>query len=459
MKNSKLLTILKTFSKKEWKAFIKWSRSCYEDGSTGETILKIIANDINLSVIGSNSKLAEQILTNQDVTISERTLANALSQLTEHLELFLTTSEVKKNKQLFDAILLESYAKRGLSSVYYASKHSLKNHSPSLWNNYFKLKVEYNSYFKGFYQNYEESKIGLESLKNTLVKFYNDISDFIILEMENRMIVLGENWKEEINVLKIKYKESSDFTYIFDKIIEMRKHEDENAYYYLRDQLIANLIADEDIVEVLMVHITSYLNLRFKSGEYQLADDVLTFYEIGVRNGYYLTDGKMSPRRFLNIVNTACSLEKQNWAKDFKNDYKHLLESKFEKDIVLLCNAAISFADEDFISVSNILNVNRFKDFDLEYRARLLKLQSHIEIEKENTTYIIDEIKSFKLYIKRNMTQMNEATLKGTQTLLTYIERIVHGKLDHIEEDLAEEKYLMLGKWLNKTIKEKVKKH
>jgi len=49
MKNSKLILILKTFSKKDWKAFSKWSRSCYEPDSTGEMMIRIISKEVNLS--------------------------------------------------------------------------------------------------------------------------------------------------------------------------------------------------------------------------------------------------------------------------------------------------------------------------------------------------------------------------------------------------------------------------
>jgi len=370
--------------------------------------------------------------------------------------MYLIVTEVKNNTLLTDFILLESYAKRGLSSLYKTSKAKLKDTKNTLWTNFFNIKTEYNAYFKNFHPNYDESKIGLISLKNNVVKFYNDISDFIILEMENRTIVIDEDWEDDIAILKSKYKVKTEYTEVFQKIIEMRKDGDEVAYTFLRDLIMENAINDEDVIEVLMVHITSHLNLRFKSGAYELADDVLAFYEIGVKNGYYLTDGKMSPRRFLNIVNTACSLEKQDWAKAFTHDYKHLLESKRKRDIILLCDAAITFADGDFISVANMLNINRFKDFDLEYRARLLKLQSNVELEKENMTYIVDEIRSFKYYIKRNMPRMNEATLKGTQTLFTYIERIIYDKVENIQDDLAKEKYVMLGKWLNKTISDKL---
>lgn len=457
MKNSKLISILSTFSKKDWKAFKKWSRSCYDEKSMGEEIVKILSETKNIRLYQSHNELIAYFQQKKNITGTKGSIANALTLLVEHLEDFLIEKEIKSNRQLKNSILIESYAKRGLTTHFLQVKNDLRqNEMNSLWSNHYQLRAEYNAYFNGFYQNYDESKEGLIRLHESMVNFKKDISDFIQLEMINRNIVLDENWDQEIAKMQNPDLIQTKYTEIFDLVISMRKHNNENAYHELRKIILKDDMENNEIVEILMVHLTSYLNLRFKKGEYHLADDVLAFYRIGITNGYYLTNGKITPRRLLNIVNTACSLKKQKWAQEFVSDFDHLLDTKLRDDIVLLCKAAIHFADEEFDAVSDILNTKRFKNFDLEYRARLLKLQSNVEIEQHNHSYILDEIRSFKFYLKRNESKLNIATVKGTKTLLNYIERIIEKDLNNIKEDLQLEKYIMMGRWLNKTIDKKL---
>jgi len=456
MKPSKLIAILNTFSKKDWKDFKKWSRSCYDDGSTGKIIISILSTSKQLKTFKTNKELQSLISTYGLIKLSTGSLSNALTLLSENLDLFLATREIKKNRQLLTPILLDSYAAQGLSFLFTDLKNEIEETDNGLWTDYYRIKAEQIAYYKGFYQNYDESKIGIQKLSERIQHFNKDISDFVILEMLNRSLVLNEDWKDEIALLKNTKSIATKYTNIFQRVVEMRESENEASYQFLRNEIINNSSLDEEIIEVLMVHITSFLNRRFIKGEYNLADDVLEFYTIGVMNGYYLTDGKMSPRRFLNIVNTACSLEKQEWANKFTLDFNHLLENKHRENVVLLSEAAVQFADGDFQEVSKLLNVKRFKDFDLEYRARLLKLQSNIETEKDNLSYIQDEIRSFKFYIKRNETKMSEPTMKGTKTLLKYLERMIDNNIENIEEDLSQEKYLMLGRWLKKSIAEQL---
>jgi len=455
MKPSKLLAIISTFSKKDWKEFKKWSRSVYEVGSTGARMVDCLTSIKNIEKYNSNKELQSVIKEKSELNINDRSLANALTQLTENIDLYLAIQTVVSNPLLKSSALLDNYAARGISTLFHDLKDEIDTHSTSIWDNYHRIHSEFLSYFKGFYPNYTESRSGLLRLITSILHFTKDISDFVMLELVNRSLILNEDWKDQIAALEVATETRTKFSNLFEQVFSMRKDESETAYRHLREEIINGHTLEPEIIEILMVHITSFLNRRFKKGEYKLAADILEFYTIGVRNGYYLTDGKMSNRRFLNIVNTACSLGKQDWAFQFTEDFAHLLQQNQRSNVEQLCRAAVHFANNDFGEASLILSTHKFNDFDIEYRARLLKLQSNVEIEKDNYSYIKDEIRSFHYYLKRNSTKMSEATRLGTKTLLKYLDRVLKNDLDEIEEDLNSEKYLMLGRWLRKSIREK----
>ena len=62
MKNSKLIPILKTFSKQDWNEFKRWHRSTCERGSNAEKIVIVLSNIKHWSAILSNAEIIEILL-------------------------------------------------------------------------------------------------------------------------------------------------------------------------------------------------------------------------------------------------------------------------------------------------------------------------------------------------------------------------------------------------------------
>jgi len=447
---STLIQLLALFDRADWTQFNKYVKGQHSSGTIHSLIVEDLQKHINTQEAINNSTLAAALKTKHGLPQDTRTIVNVLTQLTKTVESYMVQSHLEKNPPHKSAILAAALADRGAKDLFYKfSKTQENQHTDDLWQHYYSMAMYFNSYFGGFHDTYDSSKLALQSLSTELATFYSELSHFISLEMINREQVLQEDWQQSIIQLTTPNEITTPKTTTFKQLEELRLKGSRRSFDYLTKYLQQSESKKTVVNEIILVHLLSFINRQEKAGNHEYTKELLALYTWGVTSGTYLNKGIMSPRRYLNIVNTACALDQLTWCQSFIKEYSNLLDNKLKDQAIIVASSSLAFSRGEFADTLAALQKYRFKDFDLELRARILRLQCKFELDCQNIHYLQDEFNSMKYFIKRNTSQVSEATTKGILTLIKYLSAIARRKgSPTMTASIANEKYLMNKRWL-----------
>ena len=459
MKQNKLGNYLTSFSDKDWASYHKFSKSTYSDTSDYQLVINYIKK--HKSRYEPDHMDVEYLRKKIRPTASKQVFANVISNLCKHIEKFLVWVEVENDSMIEDTLLLQALGKRGLTEQFYKQKEKSKIKRDSLpiglWHNYHDFMAEYLLYFCNMTSDIKVSKIALDNSYQELKKFVAAMTHYISLEMQNRNVLLQENWDKQLNNFTKKYKINHDLELIIDQLIEMKVNKTITSYEYLLRE-VENSELSSEIRYTILIHLRSFISHKTIRGDNTHRYKLIELQKYGLANDILFPSGKIPAPRFINIIHRACDMKDYKWAIEFINQYSNLVPNTNPKSIKTLGLAQIESSKGNFESVLMLLANTKYNIFEQEMRAKWLILCANYELNKDNYSIIESNITNFRYFIKRNKKNTTQLTVESLSNMTKYLLSIAKGKrLDITLKQVTEEKNLFFRIWLRTKILEKMK--
>jgi len=482
MKNTNVIQVLKTLSKKEIKEFGKYLKSIYrEDG--GIYLLYEYLKKCHPNFVDKNIErvfIEKKIFPNS--VNSQRTLFDATSLLLKALKEFLVKKRLEKNSIARDFLFLEELKERRLDNL--------------------------------FFQEIEKTESRWNEEKNAGIEYLHDVFKL------NMMRLLHPSWNviDKKNVDSVDLIELLDTYYIASKLYWTLCNHTTNSFannttnekqYFVDD--VIKFASLSEFQQKPQIRILSQLTNAFlydKLGNYQTIkkdflghlniyneyekNDFLNFfiilnnkigtadafrelfelYDFYVQEKLILEDGTISFGSFLNIVNLGCRASRLNitnleWVENFIATYKDALKAGSQKEATISYGEVIiAMNKKDYAkALENLREVN-LKNAFYGVQIRCYLLQCYYELGGYENSFE-DLIKSFKKFLKDNQTPSSDFKIKFGKFIF-YITKINNIKnaitlratknkdlnLKKLLEELKKEKSVAYKSWLSQKIKE-----
>lgn len=415
MDSSKLILLLKTLNRKEWKAFSDFIQSPYFNKN--KELIQLFEylrkqSDKDFPSMEIQREAVHQYLFGSSV-YDEKRLNHLLSQL------FLLTQRF---------LSLQYYEASSFYPDYFAAKVLLEREQEKAYNYQFRKLDEYveqqpyrdalysyqqtllfelsNRHFysqqvhrqndslqqasRHFDVFYLQNKLRMVCMMLDRQKFLPEQNDVGVLEAILLMVEKEERFLQD-PVIKIYFR-----------LLKMLEEPERKAnFVQFQVELLRHkhLFREEEVRQLFLLAI-NYCVDQIRNGNKDFAQPLLQLYTKGIEDEVLLDKGRISPWTYKNIVKLGLGLRQYDWVESFVKSYTHMLNPREREDAFHFNLADLYFHKKDYKKALEHLNLVEFSDihYSLDAKATLLK----IFYETEEIDAMLSLISSFKIFLKRN---------------------------------------------------------
>lgn len=412
MKDLKLISLLKTFSKSEIKDFEKYIQSSFLNKS-GEYISNFFDNIKKFYPEFNQENFSRQNIFKSIYPKEKYNDARMRKLISETMKLCLDFLAVKRfmeddvEKGMF---ILDELEKRNSDTLFEIKSKELskKLESQKIKDyEYYKRRHELIQKIKGFYFNRERKKsIALfDEEIETLAKYFSllFIHKFIERFKEKRSFTdknfalplfneiksfASENYLGKENLFDLYYTELLLYTSGEEKYFFSLKHIKEKLF---------NKIAKNSLSTIYST-LTNFATEQLEQGKTNYLNELFILQKEILKRKLY--GNIFSEFLFLNIVTTAVRLNELKFAEKFIVEYKDKMNEDVKKSTYSYCLASILFAKKQYSEALETLAKIHFGFSLHKYLIKNLTLKIHYELNETEVIYSI--IDSFKHTLKRD---------------------------------------------------------
>lgn len=478
MINSKLIQLLRTFSKSEFNEFEKFVSSPYfADGRIYLSLLNELKKhypDFNpdkltrekiYSVLYPGKKFKDTVIF---------TITSGLYKLAKE---FLSDIEIRNSKSLKELLINHQFHKRGLTDIFHRS---------------------FEMYYSKLYDNpYDSSNIKmlldadelalqhyslLGKYENLNEAFEKHTHNFIMSIIENLSKLIHDihvnQWAYNINIDKItavrlvkifnfeqiplitNNVKTLKICSIYNNIINFCFNQDEKTYFELKKDIIKNLnsFSQNELYELFIILSDFCQDLIFKKDGY--IRELLKLFKLMLKKDMYL-DPKfefMHMALFRNILAAAIRNKELKWAQEYVKKYSLKLNPQIRNNAYNFSNAFIEFSRKNYVEALQYANKVAFEDFFYKRDIKQLTLQIYYELNYfEEFLSFCD---SYKHFLNTNR-KINSTIRKQYMNLITYSSIMMNIKnksksypLEKLEKEINNDTIVPLKSWLLQKISE-----
>ena len=473
MHNSKLLRVLRQFTKSERKSFLNFISSPYHSSNTKINslityLLKLIENQIHdehpqfnrnaiWSEITENEPInypylrkiaSDAIKIVEDFMIIEQ-LNNDVNVRTH---LLLENSKTRENKILQD-IAISRYEQNKL--LFLRRRNSVNIFNTQIIKNLFILRDLDKL-------RYKES--GIDEMIFELDKFY--ITEKLKLLCE----LLSRNWDLDV----------SEFTFFKDILNEVDNNEkfrvpsimiyyyiyltysepEQIDYYYKLKNLLLEHYSEFDEYEAksLFDATLSYGIARMNKGDQDFELETLNLFKYALEHDAIILNGKIDPYSFKIIVMIGLRLSDFEWVEYFIDTYIKMIPED-DRDNSLSYNLALlNFYKKDYTKVLMLLQQIEYEDLTYNLGAKSMLLATYYELGEFDPLFSFMD--SFKVYLNRKKYKIPKNFIDGYLNLIKFTRRLMNLpvgdkiQLEKLEKDLKATNDVASIKWLLEKIEQ-----
>lgn len=422
MINSKLFSLLDSFSEKDIKEFRKFISSDFFSGGRN---YKVILNQLLKLKKKGLDKITPQILHSKlypGKQFSIQTLNNRFSELFKLAEEYLIIKTLRENKTEKDRILLIAYHRNKSGKLFRSrlsrSKEYLNSMHESDSKYLFlafldKLDISFSkdsfisedTYRKYFENSQNVTALLLKSLfdfgyefiqqEQTNRNFGFNIVNEILAKLELDDAFIKKLYKSEIIIFKIVAME-----YYFYNIF---KNPDNEKNFFEARKIFEELklSMDEDYIREVYKKLTNYCILRQNQGVKTFNDELFKLYNDILKLKIYSDHNNVFPQTtFRNYVMIGIILKKKDWTEKFIKKYSKELPGDIRADEVNLSFSKLFFSNKDY--EKSLQYISGFKGMNyLHYNdSSVLKLCTYYETKKYEDAFF--EMDKFRHYIRNH---------------------------------------------------------
>lgn len=410
MKNSYLITILTSFSKKEAKDFKKWLNSPMHNQRED-------VEDLFSYLIASNHLYDDKYLQKERIfkkvfprqAYDDAKLRQTIHFLTKAVEEFLVFNQWRSDDLNFQLTLSNIFRKRDLEKAF---KKSIK-----ITNN----KKEDNSlrnadyFWNEFIYQSEIYSFTMQKGKRQAIQNFKEISDaldlsyisnkikYLCLVVSQKAIVNTNYDIQMVDVILKQIEERSLYDIpsigVYYYIYRATTAPQELEHYNKLKSIITNQYAvfPKHELDIIVKLVINYCTAKMNKGLAQFRRDAFEFQKMWIEKGLFKADNVMDPHVFRNIVVSGCIQKEFDWVNNLIENYKDFLPPAQKDKVAHFCKAIYFFIKGDYDDAQDLL-------LQFDYDDNLLTAQAKSML--------------IRLYYEQDEFDLLEAQLESTRTYL-----------------------------------------
>lgn len=463
MEDSKLILLLKTFDKEDWRWFRKFLLSPYFN-SREELILLfdyLRKQAPDFGPLGlKKEKIFKKIFPKQP--FNEKDLSYSMSYLLSLAEKFLMQRQFEDSPPNMNNHLLRSLVNRQLNKHYNFHFDKFEKQLQT----YQTVHIDY------YLQQYHLAEIAhthfeTQNLRQNdnqqLQETHRHLNQFYFLhllkhscELLTRKKAYGGEFQPLLTDSVIHFLQQQEnidpLLSIFLQIYTLLKEENPSSDFELLKTLLQQF---EDKIpqsekRFIFLHAINYCLLQINKNNQPnyYVEQSLELYLKGIKEGFLLNNGYLSPWTFKNVIRLGLNLKRYSFTEDFIQTYHKQLELEFQEDALHYNLANLYYQKKDYQTAQIHLIQVQFSDIFYTLGAKTMLLK--IYYVQEEIEALFSLMASFSIYLRRNKKISSDyrATFSNFNSLLSQIVRAQKDKIPAIVEKINNTKQLTERKWL-----------
>ncbi len=465
MDSSKLINLLKTFSKSEIKDFGDFIDSPYYNKN--KELAHFCAYLRKYAPHFPPKKIERKVVFKKlfpKEKYEEKKLNHLMNYLLRKAEQFIGLQWYESTEGLADYHIMSSFVDRGLEKHYHFFYKKKKNllEASSFKNSDF--------YFRKYLLAETSSQLTFKNKIRRFDKSLQDTSDYFDLyylsiklkytcEMLNRRNMLSIPYEakllEEIQTYLSRHPhEDIPVINIYYQILMMLTAEDGTPYFNKLKELLNKYKTyfHQDEIREMFGQGLNYCIRGINQGDSNFLTEAFDLYIIGIKNEWFNDDGYLSPWTFKNVIKAGLMLEKYDWAKDFIEKYTIKLAPKFRQNALHFNLADLYYSTKQFDKAHEHLSHVEFTDIYITIDSK--KLLMKIFLESDEIDLLYSAIAAFKQFINRHkvITSKVKEQYKNYISTLNLLIKGDHKSLEECSILLDSDKPIAERNWLKRMV-------
>lgn len=474
MYKSKLIDLLKTFSKKELKKIPSFLASPFFNDDP--LVEKLYEHIVPFYPKFDSAALDRRVVFEHffpNKAFNEQQLRYLMSDLTQLIEKYMIQLQLEKNKINTSLLLLESLSERQLDK-YYAQ--TLDKNRKNLEN----LKSKGIKYYKSQYDlNTHLAKHSLAQRNKTKIQFLKQWETnldvyYIASKLENASSI--ENYK---NVLEIDYKpsflnnvfemakeehiKSQPVVSIYRLVYSMLMYPEEDQYFEELITLIEKNRQSFTKLELtdLYGYVRNYCIRKINTGQISYENQVFEIYKSMLKDDLLLDQGKLGHWDYNNIAKMSMRVADFKFTENFINEYKKTLHEDEMQNAYNYVSAMLHFHKKNYGKTIKLLQNIECNDPYYYVVTKNLLMKTYYELEE--IIPLFSHVDAFSIYIKRNR-QLSQYHKIVHQNLIKYVKKMTRIKMgskispEKLKKEVNDIKQFADFVWLNEKLDELIAK-
>ena len=409
MLKSRLIQVLRTFTKKEFREFNKWVNSPFHNQRADVIALYnylITANNLFEDGLLDKALIFNRIYPLEDFDDSKmRQVMHFLFKAVEEFLFFQKASEEEIKKKLS---LLRIYKERNLEKSFYkiqkdiegSLKKKLEPKEDDLFTKYqFKKEVvEFNSKIK------RSQELNLQELSDA----YDEA--FIVEKLKHACLALAHkrvfNINYEIGLLSevIEFTEKKNLLdnsrigihfYLY-KILNENKIED---FYVLKDYLEEVDAFPKIEIREAYINAINFCASQINSGNKNFIKEAFYLYKNGIEKNIFMENNLLSRWTFKNAIVVGLKLKEFEWVENFIENYNQYLEEKHRESFLYFNYAMLHYEKGNYKKVLEVIQKYEFTDILVNLNAKIILVKVYYELDEIKV--LESFLESMRAYIQR----------------------------------------------------------
>lgn len=470
MLNSKLISILKTFSAREVSAFERLVDSSFFNVNADVSALFGLLKK-QFPVLNEKKLEKKTVYKNlfPGKRYNEQKLRYVMTDLTRLLEEYLIQKQFSENEMLKKHLLLQSLNERDLDKYFLqqiGDAYSIQNKTPFRHSVYYERQtmLEEDSYSYTSRKDNRSIDSSLQSLVDNIDIHYLTKKLKYSCEIINRMNVLKVNYNISFLDNTLEFLKQNTFSHVpaitvyFQVLLTLRDSENENHYIKLKTILAQHIdkFPNSELRDIYGF-IQNYCIRQINFGNNTYLRELFENYKILLEKEIIIENGSLAQFDFKNIVATALRQDEFKWTENFIQKYSHLLSADFRKNAINYNLARLHYSKKQYRDALRLLLAVEFTDVYYHLDSKSLLLRIYYDLEDWEP--LLSLFNTFKIYLKRNklISEYQRTTYTNLVKFVRKLARIKMGSklpLEKVKQEIEQVKQIADLTWLQSKVEE-----
>ncbi|HEY3250881.1 MAG TPA: hypothetical protein VGK25_07155 [Ignavibacteria bacterium] len=482
MNNSKLVNVLRTFSKNEMKEFEKLISSPFFN--KGRNYLPFFKEVKKFYPEFDNEKMTDEYIFFKlypGKKFNKQIIWNMTSSVLNMAEEFLIHVSLKKNPFEKNRCVAGELFNRKLSGYFFKKLSEMEKalDRMEINDNYFSYKMLLEG-DKSDYHFFEDNQHLIDNILSkkggfTIVNFLKNISG-IISDMNSNIFMFNAKFDFNLpyefirnlqleNIIEYARKKNYQYAPIMEMyycyIMTVMKAQETVYFFRLKKLFEENYYKfDTEANHIWVNALSNYCSIKLTGGDHSNNFNKIQF-EI---NKFQLEKGIAFPEQnpskilFIQILKNALSVNETEWAKHYIEEYAPMLRAATHKPMRALGYAYLYLKLKDYGKVIENLGKVKFKDVRDKLNVRSLYIMTYYELN--DIEMLLYQIDSARHFINKNPA-LSEAISKNYNIFLSNINKLLAAKQNYddleinlLRDTFDKDKILFFRDWLIEKIDE-----